>query len=391
MEPLITEAPHRTLPPVPQALITPALVYDHTRLNVLAAMAAKIRHRTGADVLYAVKACPFLDVLRALAPSLQGFAVSSLFEARLISDLFPGCTLHFTTPGLREDEIDELADLCSYMTFNSESQLLRFAYRVRHSVSVGLRVNTEISNIIDPRYDPARRESKLGVPISRLAEILASSPCQVSGLHFHTNADSENLLELVDNVTAIAQSISSNERFDWMNLGGGYLFDQVSDLTPLVRSVDMTRNELASEVILEPGAALVRTAGKLVTTVVDLFTRHSTRIAVLDTTVNHIPEVLEFGYKPDVEGDCPSGIHEYVLVGASCLSGDSFGRFRFHVPLSVGDTVTFANVGAYAQVKSHRFNGINLPSVWITTSTGNLIERQSLDYDDFLKHWRTNG
>ena len=135
----------------------------------------------------------------------------------------------------------------------------------------------------------------------------------------------------------------------------------------------------------------MRTAGKLVTTVVDLFSRHSTRIAVLDTTVNHIPEVLEFGYKPDVEGDSTSGIHEYVLVGASCLAGDSFGRYRFDVPLSIGDTVTFANIGAYAQVKSHRFNGINLPAVWVMTSNGNLIERQSLDYNDFLIQWRTNG
>ena len=256
MEPLITEAPHRILPPQPQAFITPALVYDQTRLNALATMAAKIQRRTGADILYAVKACPFLDVLQALAPSLQGFAVSSLFEARLIRDLFPGSVLHFTTPGLREDEVDELADLCSYMTFNSESQFLRFANHACDSASVGLRVNTEISNIIDPRYDPARRESKLGVPISRLAEILSSSPYPVSGLHFHTNADSENLLELEDNIAVIAQSISPTDRFEWMNLGGGYLFDKVNDLTPLVRSVEMTTQEIASKVFLEPGSGV---------------------------------------------------------------------------------------------------------------------------------------
>ena len=61
---------------------TPALVYDRSRLGTLAGVAKRIRKRSGARVLYAVKACAFLDVLQILAPSLDGFAVSSLFEAQ---------------------------------------------------------------------------------------------------------------------------------------------------------------------------------------------------------------------------------------------------------------------------------------------------------------------
>ena len=78
---------------------TPALVYDLARLGTLADVARRVRERSGARVLYAIKACAFSDVLQVLAPSLDGFAVSSLFEARLVHDLYPDSPIHLTTPG----------------------------------------------------------------------------------------------------------------------------------------------------------------------------------------------------------------------------------------------------------------------------------------------------
>jgi carboxynorspermidine decarboxylase len=129
----------------------------------------------------------------------------------------------------------------------------------------------------------------------------------------------------------------------------------------------------------------------LVASVIDIFERHDTRIAILDTSVNHLPEVLEFGYQPEVEGSTVDGDHEYVLAGGSCLAGDTFGRYRFDAPLSIGTTITFIEAGAYAQAKSHRFNGINLPAVWIASPDGSLTERQMLDYASYLEHWMPNA
>ena len=370
---------------------TPALVYDRSRLGTLAGVAKRIRKRSGARVLYAVKACAFLDVLQILAPSLDGFAVSSLFEARMVHDLYPDSPVHLTTPGLRDNEIDELAELCAFVVFNSETQLLHFGPRVHRYASVGLRVNTQISNVKDPRYDPARRRSQLGVPLGALPELIAASPVAVDGLHFHTNADSEDLTELEANVEALAESTNGVDRFDWVNFGGGYLFEEVPVLEPLQRSVAVAKRDMANDVYVEPGAGLVRPAGYLVASVVDVFDRYGTQVAILDTSVNHLPEVLEFGYQPDVEGTTIDGGYEYLLAGSTCLAGDAFGKYRFDTPLSIGTTVTFTEAGAYAQAKSHRFNGINLPSVWITSPDGDLKERQTLDYRSFLEHWMPNA
>ena len=372
-------------------LPTPALVYDQRRLRAIASLVTQVRHQHGLRFLYSVKACAFFDVLQTLVHSLDGFAVSSLFEARLVHDLYPDSLLHLTTPGLRHDEIDELANLCTYVTFNSETQLHQFGPRAYPYASVGLRVNTQISNVKDPRYDPARRSSQLGVPLRSLRQLLASSSVPITGLHFHTNADSEDLTELEMNVEALAASITSTERLDWVNFGGGYLFESVSDFAPLHRSVTLAKQDIADHVFVEPGAALVRTAGHLVTRVIDVFDRHGSQLAILDTSVNHLPEVLEFGYQPEVAESTIDGNYEYRLAGCSCLAGDAFGEYRFDRPLSIGTTITFTEAGAYAQAKSHRFNGINLPSVWFTSPDGSLTERQTLDYTSYLQHWMPNA
>ena len=386
-------AVHRRSTEVPSRgkVVTPALVYDRGRLSELADVARRIRDQSGAKVLYAVKACAFSDVLQTLAPSLDGFAVSSLFEARLIQDRRPNSMLHLTTPGLRPHEIDELADLCSFVAFNSETQLHHFGPTVHQHASVGIRVNTHISHVEDPRYNPAQRRSQLGVPLESLTEILKSSPVVVSGLHFHTNADSEDLSQLEANVEALADAVASTRRFDWVNFGGGYLFENVREFAPLERSVELAKRAIADEVFVEPGAALVRSSAHLVASVVDMFERDGTRIAVLDTSVNHLPEVLEFGYQPEVTESNQSGNYRYIIAGSSCLSGDVFGEYSFDAPLSIGMTVSFTEAGAYAQAKSHRFNGINVPSVWITAPGGDLTERQNLKYTSYLEHWIPNA
>ena len=370
---------------------TPALVYDLDRLVTLANVARQVRDCAEARVLYSVKACTFSDVLEVLAPSLDGFGASSLFEARLVHDLYPDCPVHLTTPGLREEEIDEIANICSFVTFNSETQLHRWGPRIQGYASLGLRVNTLLSNIADSRYDPARECSKLGVPLTSLEKVLSSSPVAVNGLHFHTNADSEDLRQLEANVEALANADLGKGRFEWVNFGGGYLFGDTLALDPLERSVALAKRRLADEVFVEPGAGLVRTAGYLIAGVIDIFERCETQVAILDTSVNHLPEVLEFGYRPEVEGSSEAGKFEYLLAGGSCLAGDVFGCYRFDAPLTIGSRVTFTEAGAYSQAKSHRFNGINLPSVWVTSSDGNLTRRQSLDYESYLQHWMPNA
>ena len=95
---------------------------------------------------------------------------------------------------------------------------------------------------------------------------------------------------------------------------------------------------------------------------------------MLDTTVNHMPEVFEYQFRPDVVGASDLGAHEYVLAGMSCLAGDVFGEYRFDEPLRVGSRVVFSNAGAYTIVKANTFNGIPLPAIYELRDDGSFVE-----------------
>ena len=383
------ESPSGLSPELIERIDTPALVYDERTLHYLVACALAARQRAGCKLLFAVKAAAFSDILGFLNPRIDGFAVSSLFEARLVRSLFPEAEIHFTAPGIRPDEISELSELCQFVSLNSRSQVERFGVEFGRASSIGVRINTRVSSVADPRYDPCRPGSKLGVPIEELADVLAASPVEVEGLHFHTNADSVDLGELLTNVEALVRSVPDSRGLRWVNLGGGYLFED-APLEPLIRAADLIRSRLGAEVIVEPGASLVRSAGFLVTTVLDAFDVDGRRVIVLDASVNHMPEVFEFGYRPDVAGQVEDGPYEYILAGGTCLSGDIWGKYRFAEPLKIGSVVVLEEAGAYSHSKAHRFNGVNLPEIGLVTADGHYTSRKVYSYLDFTSYWMTN-
>ena len=173
----------------------------------------------------------------------------------------------------------------------------------------------------------------------------------------------------------------------WINLGGGYLFDETEDLEPFYQTVQLFRDRYGLTVFIEPGAALVRKSGFLVSRVIDKFASDAKEIVVLDTTVNHMPEVLEYDYRPVIQGATASGAYEYGLVGCTCLAGDVFGTYSFGEPLEIGSRVVFEEVGAYTLVRAHRFNGVELPTICKMSNNEQLEVCRKFSFDDFANFY----
>lgn len=385
---------------LPADLETPAFVYDEAAVQQLLGYGAEARARAGCRVLYSLKPLPFPPLLKLMMPYLDGFAASSLFEARLARaalDYGAGVgsnrekSLHITTPGLRPGDAAEIGELCDYLSFNSLSQGQRYRDMLAGRVSCGLRVNPRLSFLEDERYDPGRPDSKLGAPLEKVAELAAGNPAALSGLEgvqVHNNCESTDFRELEATVNRLHQEIPGLLRqARWINLGGGYLFGEDTDLTPFCRAVGLLQDKYGLEVFIEPGAAFIRSAGYIVATVLDLFDNRDKTIAILDTTINHIPEALEFDFEPDVAGHTDQGRYRYLLAGCTCLAGDVFGEYRFDQPLAVGDRVIFDNAGAYTLAKAHNFNGVNLPAIYALTESGQLELKRRFSYADYAAHW----
>jgi carboxynorspermidine decarboxylase len=383
--------PSPDLESIKRRVETPAFVYDEGTIARMLRVAADIRAEVGCKVLYTLKPLSIPDALRFMAPALDGFAVSSLFEAKLAREVLGHRgTVHVTTPGFRPSEITPLDGLCDYLSFNSLGQWRRFRGEVPDRRKCGLRINPNLPLVDDDRYNPCRPASKLGTPIEavrRLAEVDPSALEGLGGLHFHTNCDSESYAPWLATVRRLVERLGPLlHRVAWVNLGGGYLFDAPEEIGTLARAVDLLRSKYRVEVFIEPGAAFVREAGHLIASVVDRFTADGREVAVLDTTVNHMPEVFEYQFEPDLLEHDDDAEYEYILAGCSCLAGDVFGVYAFEEPLEVGSRVVFTGAGAYTTVKSHMFNGISLPSIYALGEAGDLVLKKRFTYQDFLTH-----
>jgi len=362
---------------------TPAFVLDLDQVNANLQPLQYLRQATDCKVLYSMKALPLSGLLKALVGQVDGISVSSLNEARLAREMFADpASLHLTTPGLRPDEFSQIDSLCSHISFNSLSQYQRFKDQTLNA-SKGLRINPKLSFADDERYDPCRKYSKLGVNIHELS---AGLPTDVEGLHLHTVFSQTDFKPLQLTLQSLQPWLSQQTHLKWLNLGGGYLLHSIADLTPLKTLIQQLHQQGIHDIYLEPGKALVGNAGYLLTTVLDRFVSDGKTVLILDTSVNHHPEVFEYRRKPVLLEEDLQGSQSAILAGSTCLAGDLFGEYRFKQLPKVGEKLMFADVGAYSLIKASRFNGYALPTVFLWQE-GEVCLVKNDDYEYFRGYW----
>ena len=376
------------------SLETPAFVYDEEATVQRCQYVRGVADRAGCHLLYSLKPLTLVDVLKLISPYVDGFSVSSLFEAALVRGVAEReRTVHLTTPGLRSDEMARIGQLCDYVSFNSIPQWQRLKNDLGERVNCGLRINPQRSFVSDARYDPCRQHSKLGVSIQEMIGGTAPFPSTahgLTGIHIHSNCDSPDLGELLATVRQLDSQIGNLlSSLQWINLGGGYLFEEDGSIQQFTEAVQILRSRYGLRVFVEPGSAIVREAGYLVSTVLDVFFSDGRSIVVLDTSINHMPEVFEYQFSPYVLGESEIGEFSYLLAGSTCLAGDIFGEYSFKEPLEVGSKVIFGDFGAYTLVKAHTFNGLNFPSIYALTSHGDIVLKKRFTYEEYACRWGT--
>jgi len=203
----------------------------------------------------------------------------------------------------------------------------------------------------------------------------------------HSNCDATDFSGLVTTFHHLEKHCAALlEKLDWLNLGGGYLFNEMTDTASLQTLIESIGKRSQLQILFEPGSGICRQAGSFISTVLDIFESDGRQITVLDSTVNHMPEVFEYQFKPDVIGDKKDGEFCYRLTGSTCLAGDVFGDYRFDQALDIGSRVVFTNAGAYTMVKANFFNGVNLPNIYMLDQAGSAVLTKHFNYNDYLTH-----
>lgn len=370
---------------------TPAYVIDEKILKADLKNLRSIADRASCKLLYSPKACSLTQVFEVASDYVDGYACSSDFELRLADEFrHERNGLHLVSPLILPHVLEAFGERLDYLTINSITQWHLLKDNISRSTNVGLRINPQISLVRDERYDPCRTDSKLGVPIDKLARLTVDNPdllAGVNGLHFHTNCDDSDFASLLATARHVRDVVPHIlENIDWINMGGGYLFREAENLQDFFEAVSLFQDGFGLTVFIEPGAAIARRAGTIEATVYDLIDGETSQIAILDTTVNHMPEVFEFQFEPDVRGHVDGGSHSYILAGCTCLAGDVFGQYSFDAPLHIGSTITFVNMGAYTTTKAHRFNGVALPSIYVCRDDGTPKVVMEDSFSDFARY-----
>ena len=367
---------------------TPIYIIEESKLRRNLKLIASVAAKADIEIILAFKAFALWKTFPIFREYIHSTTASSLSEAKMAFEKF-GAPAHTYSPAYTDGEFDEIVRCSSHLSFNSLSQYERFHQRAK-TVSIGLRVNPEYSEVGTLLYNPCAPGTRFGVTADKLPEQL---PADIEGFHCHCHCESGADV-FQRSLAHIEEKFSRRfPQLKWINFGGGHLMTRKDYDVDLLISMmqEFHRRYPWLKVILEPGSAFAWQTGPLVSHVVDIVEDKGIKTAILDVSFTcHMPDCLEMPYQPDVrnaesvEMEKATEPCTYRLGGNSCLSGDFMGSWRFEKELQVGDEVIFEDMIHYTTVKTNTFNGITHPSIGMLHEDGTMEVLRRFGYEDYL-------
>ena len=367
---------------------TPIYIIEESKLRRNLKLIASVAAKADIEIILAFKAFALWKTFPIFREYIHSTTASSLSEAKMAFEKF-GAPAHTYSPAYTDGEFDEIVRCSSHLSFNSLSQYERFHQRAK-SVSIGLRVNPEYSEVGTLLYNPCAPGTRFGVTADKLPEQL---PAGIEGFHCHCHCESG--ADVFQRTLGHIEEKFSRwfPQLKWINFGGGHLMTRKDYDVDLLISMmqDFHCRYPWLKVILEPGSAFAWQTGPLVSHVVDIVEDKGIKTAILDVSFTcHMPDCLEMPYQPDVRNAESVELEKatepctYRLGGNSCLSGDFMGSWRFEKELQVGDEVIFEDMIHYTTVKTNTFNGITHPSIGMLHEDGTMEVLRRFGYEDYL-------
>jgi len=371
-------------------IATPSYVIDEGKLINNLEILDRVQQEAGCKILLAQKAFSNFCVYPLIGKYLAGTTASGLYEARLGKEEM-GKENHVFAPAYKDEDMDELVQICDHIIFNSLSQLDKYKEKcLAAGVEIGLRINPECSTQEGHAiYDPCAPGSRLGVTLEKLQQYQAKDSSildGVSGLHFHTLCE-QNSDDLETTLDVVIEKFGHYfDNINWINMGGGHHISREDyDIERLIHLIKGVKDSYNLQVYLEPGEAIALNAGYLVTEVLDIV-ENDIKTLILDASAAcHMPDVLEMPYRPPLKdsGEWGQKTFEYRLSSYTCLAGDIIGDYSFDREIKVGDRLIFEDMAIYSMVKNNTFNGIPLPSIYLLKHDGSCQLIKKFGYEDF--------
>jgi diaminopimelate decarboxylase len=360
---------------IAEAVGTPAFVYDAATMRRRYAGLDKVFGDIPHRICYAVKANSNLAVLRLLARLGACADIGSGGEmVRALAAGFAPGDIVFSGVGKTDHElVAAMAAGVGHINVESLAELRRIAVLSElhdSSVTVGIRVNPDVTAETHPYIATGKGGLKFGIPRDQFAEalrIIDDAPrIRLGAIAMHIGsqilqaapyvAGLERLLEL------LAQARAAGHAPEILDVGGG-LGIRYRDEVPLLPADwiaplrDMMR---ASGCVIQvaPGRYIVGGAGVMLTRVVYLKHSGGRNIAVVDAGMNDLvrPALYKAWHEIVAVRGSDAAPTQVDVVGPVCETGDFLALEREMPPVAEGDLLAVLGAGAYGFAMSSNYN-----------------------------------
>ena len=321
-------------------------------------------------ILYAVKTNPNEKVIKYIGESgIDQFDAASINEIKLIKKIFPKARSYYMNTVKSREHIRE-----AYFNYNvrdfaldTKEELQKIIEATNNAIDLILYIRVSISN----EHAEIDLSQKFGaLPSEALGLLrLAKAHAKKVGLSFHVGSQCMHPISYAKGIREFGNIIKKTKIApDIINVGGGFP-SVYPDLNPqplenytneIKKAFDNLKLENKTELICEPGRALVAESGS---SIVRVILRKKQKLYINDGTYGSLFDagVLNFVLPTRM---IPNGrmlskkLTSFSLYGPTCDSADYMkGPFILPNNLKEGDYIEIGQLGAYSLTFRTKFNG----------------------------------
>lgn len=389
---------------------TPTYVYDAAkiveRINDLSAFDS-IRYAQKANSNIAI-----VDLVRRHGVLVDAVSAGEIHRA-LAAGYKPGGeppTIVFTADIFDHDALELVVEHDIHVNCGSPDMIDQLG-EVTPGRNITLRVNPGFGHGHSQKTNTGGEQSKHGIWHEQIDDCLRRADhygLGVTGLHMHigSGTDLEHLAQVCGAMETLAFSVGRT--ITNVSAGGGLPVaykqqDSFVDIEQYFGLWDATRKRLAESfghnvsLEIEPGRYLSAESGYLIAEIRAIKRMGGNTFYIVDAGFNNLARPIMYGsYHPIsiaiASGDVERGVHDVVVGGPLCESGDIFtqeeGGFvaKRSLPVAgIGDYLVIECAGAYGFVMSSNYNSKPMAAEVLIQGENAHLVRARQTYQDLLR------